>query len=593
MTLPIVENNTRIKISAIEFIKIWRGDYIDNPNYKSFYRRVSMHLWQLEDDPNGTEFVVTFRNFEVDNDIYLSNPKYKFHYLVLDNTKASIFHLIGVTSQSITITNNSNTGGFWLENCKINGFKIENNSKTGYFSINNQSMVGNFLITNKSTTDGFFIDGKSNVGNFRIENSTIASLSINNSTIGNFNMLNNDPFVITSISILDSTTGYFVFRHLVSSSITISYSSIDKLYLKECNISSISINFAEIPSFSINENTFIEHFQYLPQSGSIPQLSIKDSSFGHLDFKDSIFPEFSLLQITDCYVNKLSLIALCNFGSIFFNNLKPLESYHGFKKNEHNQNYVTNERQYEFEQVNIKTCIRIQNADLGKMQFINCDLNAFTYFEYANAKMLDVFVAASQMPNESKFLIPSEQYNLNEQKRLAYAQFKKIYENRGDTISSIRYQASELEAYRVLLSQERESKTYRYSQFWWRNLGESIALYLNRYSSNYGNDWHLGVFITLLWTAICFSIYCYLIGFRPGTNIKMFWELCGYGLQYLNPLRDSDSSPFNDSIVKELRDYPISIGAGARIWDYFSRIIVAYFVYQTIQAFRKFGKSNG
>jgi hypothetical protein len=42
------------------------------------------------------------------------------------------------------------------------------------------------------------------------------------------------------------------------------------------------------------------------------------------------------------------------------------------------------------------------------------------------------------------------------------------------------------------------------------------------------------------------------------------------------------------SLVKEEEFTPL-----ARIWDFVSRIFVAYFVYQTIQAFRKLGKSGG
>jgi hypothetical protein len=37
----------------------------------------------------------------------------------------------------------------------------------------------------------------------------------------------------------------------------------------------------------------------------------------------------------------------------------------------------------------------------------------------------------------------------------------------------------------------------------------------------------------------------------------------------------------------------IGMNFWARLWDYISRVIVAYFVYQTIQAFRKLGKSGG
>ncbi|MBK7936232.1 MAG: hypothetical protein IPJ82_03765 [Lewinellaceae bacterium] len=65
--------------------------------------------------------------------------------------------------------------------------------------------------------------------------------------------------------------------------------------------------------------------------------------------------------------------------------------------------------------------------------------------------------------------------------------------------------------------------------------------------------------------------------------------MASHSLAYLNPFRDEDSGEFFEMVKED----GLKITWYARIWDYLSRIFIAYFVYQTIQAFRKLGKSSG
>ena len=113
-------------------------------------------------------------------------------------------------------------------------------------------------------------------------------------------------------------------------------------------------------------------------------------------------------------------------------------------------------------------------------------------------------------------------------------------------------------------------------------------LWMNKLSTYYGISWQRGLAAITIAMIFFYSIFCYLIGYRfendSPDDVGRFWRLVSYAPYYLNPLRDLDSV----SLVKEEEFTPI-----ARIWDFISRIFVAYFVYQTIQAFRKLGKSSG
>jgi len=122
------------------------------------------------------------------------------------------------------------------------------------------------------------------------------------------------------------------------------------------------------------------------------------------------------------------------------------------------------------------------------------------------------------------------------------------------------------------------------------NRGERWMLRLNKYSTNYGNDWLLGAKRTFWAVVICYSVFClcqgiiFNIELKSMGNLIEFARIVSYAPYYLNPLRDLDSvAPIDEKDINPL----------ARIWDFISRIIVAYFAYQTIQAFRKLGKSSG
>lgn len=193
--------------------------------------------------------------------------------------------------------------------------------------------------------------------------------------------------------------------------------------------------------------------------------------------------------------------------------------------------------------------------------------------------MLDLFLAGSQMPNDSQFHLPVKDADLNEQKRLAFGQFKKIYENQGDRASSLKYLALEMDAYLFHLIEKKK---------WWK-IGEIFTLLFSKISTNHGYSWFQGFCVTIMVVFICFSIFLnanhfnVVACFQEGETAYLA-HLYSYAPYYLNPLRDNDSI----ALVKDIDMTP-----WARIWDFISRIIVAYFVVQTVQVFRKLGKSSG
>jgi hypothetical protein len=305
-------------------------------------------------------------------------------------------------------------------------------------------------------------------------------------------------------------------------------------------------------------------------------LIIENCLIDRLSFIQTNIPKDSVFQINNTFVNRFKFKHLVNTSWLNICDLKPLVNFEKFVEQEDETNgivpvFINNEFQLKVE-TNQKTTIHFENSDLGKTSFINCDLASFDEFYFYNTKMLEVFVAGTELPKA--VTLPNEKQNEKyAQERLAFGQFKKISENRGDNVQATEFLALEMDAYAKHISED--------STKW----GEQFNLWLNKISSNWGNDWVQAVKMTLIITAICYVIYCHALGFRMfGTDFNLFLDLASYSFEFLNPLRKADFLKDFDSQIK--------INWLARTIDYLSRIVIAYFTFQTIQAFRRFGKKS-
>ena len=234
-----------------------------------------------------------------------------------------------------------------------------------------------------------------------------------------------------------------------------------------------------------------------------------------------------------------------------------------------NFNNIINYGQIAFNKINLVTRLGFQYSDLGKTTFINCFLNESS-LSFESSKITEMFLAGTDMPVK----VVDTTY---QEMRSAYGQIKKIYENRGDAISSGIFFAKEINSYYEILSFKKDG---------W----EKFNLTLNKYSTDHGQSWKRGLVSLLSASIISYVIYCLSIGLkldlRSGTQgWHLFIKASSYFFEYLNPVHKTDFV-LNELGVKLDSDL-ISI---ARIWEGISRVIIGYLLYQFVQAFRKYGK---
>ncbi|WP_139959580.1 hypothetical protein [Flavicella sediminum] len=108
-----------------------------------------------------------------------------------------------------------------------------------------------------------------------------------------------------------------------------------------------------------------------------------------------------------------------------------------------------------------------------------------------------------------------------------------------------------------------------------------FILFLNKHSNNYKRSWSIGVIFTLITASIFYYlpvVYCQFTGqtsILSDTECNL--EINGF-LRFINPL-EFKYIPFH---IKE---------SSFVLWFFIGKIMIGYGYYQTIQAFRKYGKN--
>lgn len=119
-----------------------------------------------------------------------------------------------------------------------------------------------------------------------------------------------------------------------------------------------------------------------------------------------------------------------------------------------------------------------------------------------------------------------------------------------------------------------------------KNINDLSMLYLNKWSNNYGRSWIRGTFFTLLTGMIVFG------ALSSNTNLIFKFEKVGvenFIHDFIKIINILDLKPFDNenenSLFSENKDWIFYLIL------FIGRIFIGYGYYQTIQAFRKYGKS--
>lgn len=138
----------------------------------------------------------------------------------------------------------------------------------------------------------------------------------------------------------------------------------------------------------------------------------------------------------------------------------------------------------------------------------------------------------------------------------------------------------------ALVYQARELRIYESSITWKRKPKEKAVLFLNKISNDFGTNWVRGLIFTIAFSVFFFIVYTFSL---PHFPVKFGW--CGWQ-SFFDAIDISFKYFFKFFIITHDLDFMREYGSNASSYfiDSIARIFIGYGIYQTVAAFRKYGK---
>ncbi len=235
---------------------------------------------------------------------------------------------------------------------------------------------------------------------------------------------------------------------------------------------------------------------------------------------------------------------------------------------------VLNEGRLTLQQLTIPKngSLEIVSSDLKKTDFILCDFS-HALFNFQNSKISEVFLSETDFPKK----VVIEGTANYKQAQLAFGQLHTAFSKQGDTFRSLEYQAREIESHYEVLKSSKKNVPFRYSTL--------VNLWFSKFSNDFGRSWIKGIRMSIIvgvlfFWAVVISSDQYYVGLPISCNQIIFIAF----FRFLNPLRFI--------LLEDLFNNKLMFSGWAYFWDFLGRIFLAYAYYQTIQAFRKFGRKS-
>jgi hypothetical protein len=282
-----------------------------------------------------------------------------------------------------------------------------------------------------------------------------------------------------------------------------------------------------------------------------------------------VLSQLSETQITKCKIAKLNLHGTNQSDSKFL-----LDS------SEINQllfDSVINQGSLTIRSLNQKqdsnTILSIMSSDLKNSSFIQCNLSR-GILQFENSKISDVFFSESDFPKRVQLHGKKDNY----QAQLAFGQLVTCFEKQGDSVRAIEYHARAIKAH------------YRHIHLFSKDWLKKINLFFYRISNDFGMNWLLGIGFSF---AIGIIFFYFLVlsskEFHFELPISFDHRFVVSFLKFMNPLRFLETESLFR--INGMQEY-LNLNVCSYAFDFFGRIFVAFGYYQTIQAFRRFGRTG-
>lgn len=308
-------------------------------------------------------------------------------------------------------------------------------------------------------------------------------------------------------------------------------------------------------------NCDVRRFQIDSIKGEVSDLVISDSEIKEMKFK---IGNVSNLSIVGGSINVLVLSgsneskSILNIEKATITNLKFERLY--------NYGLITLRELA----TSLNGLVSFRSCNIGKADFIYCNFSK-AILEFENSKITEAFFSETEFP---KRVLVERKKNYG-QEQLIFGQLATAFQKQGDNIRALEYNSRELEAH------------YRNIRWFSPAFFQKLNLWLNSISNNFGRNWFLG---TVFSFGIGILFFCFLL---VSTNNYQWgfpqfdFSLTPAYLKFMNPLRFFELEALFNNTHQEGN---IKLNGLSYLADFGGRLFIAYGYYQTIQAFRRFGR---
>lgn len=517
---------------------------------------------------------VTFSNVELNARLSFFNCQFKKEFILwrlhskqVDNTY--YLEIIGCELGNLKISNLHNIFGLSISNCK----------KVSYLDINSCKNIGHIYIFDNDEIENIHISSLLDVdilylnGNKRIEK----CLSLNNSSIKEVKFRFN--FFIDFVDVKSIISNFFLLQNnQCSNRIKFSESnSIKKLQIEDnsttnelifnCDsttkIENILISGGDYGhGFVINGSTDFKSIERINYTSS--QKNIGPFYFNNLKLDWFILEgtvSNSSIVLNNIVLSDLTIRNLFNYGVISTSGLTVIPN--GSNK------------------------LEIQNSSLGNFEIRSCDISLFSQIEITKSSLISIKTIQITW-FDSKNLNKSYPISIDSlrTKREVYRQLKQAMSGQGDTIQSLEFKSLEMHEYK------NELNLLPVTNWSWKHISDRLIMFMNQ-SNNFGLNWVKPVILAILFTLFTYFILSSIVFFK---NPILFDNQCGlfynfgvYLFHYkhrffllLDPI-----FKLKDVFECDKNCYFTSI---EYFFAFIQRIGIAYFIFQTVAAFRKYLK---
>ncbi len=462
---------------------------------------------------------------------------------------------------SIDLSGNSKINWLGMKSVNIENLNFFENPEIGGIRIFGDSQVSNLQIGGKSTVKNLHFTDSAIIGKLEL----FQTPSIERVSLSDYSKINRLYITgVLKIDLILLTDAAQITRAIFTENCLLNQLEI----LGQSRIADLSASRgACIDKFLMSEESEVGHLKFFmcKQIGKLHfhggvirhscQISHLNTQSLIIMGRGSIFPKKLFIDKVRCHSLRFTDCHLAT--TLRMTDVGPLEKGKGF--------------------------LEFTRSSFDKIEMIGNKFEGFSFLAFENSDITKTFIAETDFPQEIKSINTVGKTNYYaikpKQVKLFNEQLKIIHQNQGNRTEALTYQARELDAH--------------YSELKWeKHFWDKMTLAFNKYTTNFGTSWVKGV---LMLFVIGLLMYNWLIIFiAPQGNAllvlkeKYFSEF----VEFMNPASHIWKKW---GYIYELNGLDADIStdvlpAGIKAWLLFCKVVIVTLIYQTVQAFRKFGK---